>query len=298
MTEINRELELVQILLYLAGRQDKTAQVLENRYYISRIKSYFAGFENHEAVLLTRRLVDERNFIHIKPIRAVLSLDTIAKDETDRLFHWAKALKCFREDSAFDRFFDGNSAYYEMILDHVRAININHCVDYTRSYFKDNSMELTLFICPFAGNYGFLLNSYSYVVRCIPYDENGNVDAKYPANLIRGIAHEYAHCFVNPVVKKYNDQLDLFDHFFSTHINIPAVYNVNYAVINEYFVRAYVRHYLKLCDIGIDEFADKWEKERFIYIDNFVSLMSEYERSSLSFEQYYLNALQKIGELA
>ncbi len=47
-TEINRDLELVEILLYLSGRQDKTAQVLENNCYISEINSHFNSFREHE----------------------------------------------------------------------------------------------------------------------------------------------------------------------------------------------------------------------------------------------------------
>ena len=32
--EINRNLELVEILLYLSEKQSRTAQVLENSYYV------------------------------------------------------------------------------------------------------------------------------------------------------------------------------------------------------------------------------------------------------------------------
>jgi hypothetical protein len=99
--EINRDLELVQVLLYLADRQSRTTQCLDNVFYVTKIDEYFGKYKSHNAVYLTQKLIDERTFIHIKPIRAILSLDNILNDKTNVLYEWAVAVSNFISVSHF-----------------------------------------------------------------------------------------------------------------------------------------------------------------------------------------------------
>ena len=71
LAEISPQVELVQVLLYLTDRQDKTCQYLNNSFYVDSIDKYFLRFKNHEAVLLTRQLIAKKSFYHIKPLRAI-----------------------------------------------------------------------------------------------------------------------------------------------------------------------------------------------------------------------------------
>ena len=300
--EINRNLELVEILLYLSEKQSRPAQVLENSYYVSRIDEYFGKYKSHTAVALTQKLIDEQNFIHIKPIRAILSLDKILSDNTNRLYEWATAVIDFVAVSHFDNFIFLLSSYYNMIIQKVEGFNIEKCINFTREYFKGSNEPFHLFICPFAGNYGFVLDGISNVVRCLPYDENGNINTVYTNRLISGIAHEYAHCFVNPVIEKYKIKLHEYEDFFAEHKNMYTAYNVDYAVMNEYFAISYTIRYRQIFRDDFpdyDEYYKDFEraKKPFIYFDKFIKFLIEYEQSNLAFEEFYLKILYRIGDL-
>lgn len=77
--------------------------------------------------------------------------------------------------------------------------------------------------------------------------------------------------------------------------------NVNYAVMNEYYVRAYTRRYI---EIFKEDFTDsifmtynQKEEEVFLYIDSFVRALRDYEKSDMSCEDFYHDNLPKIGGL-
>ena len=112
--EINHNLELVEILLYLADRQSRTVQILESSYYISKIDEYFEKYKTHVAIALTQKLIDKQNFIHINPIRAILAIDDILSDNTNRLYEWATAVIDFVAVSRFDDFILKMSSYYNI----------------------------------------------------------------------------------------------------------------------------------------------------------------------------------------
>ncbi|MDD4125976.1 MAG: DUF4932 domain-containing protein [Eubacteriales bacterium] len=300
--EINRNLELVEILLYLADRQSRTVQVLENSYYSSKIDEYFEKYKSHTAVALTQKMIDEQNFIHIKPIRAILSLNKILSDNTNRLYEWATEVIDFVVVSHFDDFIFTMSSYYNMIIKKGEDFNIQKCINFTRDYFKGSNEPFCLLICPFAGNYGFVLDGVSYVVRCLPYDENGNINVAYTNHLIGGIAHEYAHCFVNPVIEKYKDKLYEYEDFFAAHKSMYTAYNVNYAVMNEYFAISFTVRYRQIFRNDFpdyDEYCKNIEttKKVFIYLDKFIDFLIEYEQSNLTFEEFYLKILHRIGDM-
>lgn len=300
--EINCNIELAEILLYLADRQERTAQVLDNTFYTSKINKYFAKYKSHAAVIMTQKLIDQQNFIHIKPIRAILSLDNILADNTHHLHEWANIVSDFAKQTNYDVFFDSMQDYYRMILDKIKGINIEKCISYTRNYFKSNNDNFCLFICPFAGNYGFVLDDICYVVRCLPYDEDGNINPVYTNRLIGGIAHEYAHCFVNPVIEKYKNNLVDYKDFFSAHKSMYSAYNVDYAVMNEYFARTYTMRYR---DLFKNDFPDYDEylkaanvaNNPFVFCNEFYEFLLKYEKSSLSFEEFYLKNSHIIGGL-
>jgi hypothetical protein len=79
-------------------------------------------------------------------------------------------------------------------------------------------------------------------------------------------------------------------------------YNVDYAVMNEYFVRAYTFRYIQLFQDDFPDYKEQYKyiestKKAFIYLDNFIELLLEYEQSNLTFEEFYLKMLYRIGDL-
>lgn len=113
-----------------------------------------------------------------------------------------------------------------------------------------------------------------------------------------GIAHEYAHCFVNPIVEGNKELLKNHTRFFEAHKNMPDSYNTDYAVINEYFVRAFQIRFMEENRILFPKFDLSAEQERqrksFIFIDDFVELLKQFEQSGMPLPEFYTKNIERI----
>ncbi len=293
---ISEQVELVQVLLYLSERQEKVRQHLNNKMYCDDISEYFRSYKRHNAVVLTQSLIDNKNFIHIDPLYAIMSLEQIALEENHELHEWAVSVKEFTSVSDFHAFYLIQTGYYNWILDNLKQCNFDIWITYIEQYFKQKPEKFKLIICPFAGNYGFNTNNTAYAVRCMPYyDDKYNPDWKFDF-FAKGIAHEYAHCFVNPTVEAHKYILSNFREFFESHKNMSDAYNVDYAVMNEYWVRAFTirfmeqnHHLFPAFDIA-DEY--RRQKESFIHIEKFVDLLMKFEKTEVQFEDFYKVSLR------
>lgn len=299
--EINKYVELVQILLFLSDMQDQTQQALSNKSYCSSIKEYFFSFKNHKAVRLTRQMIREESFIHIRPLRSILELYAIAEDCNNPKHEWAISVIQFMNDTDFDAFFESQSAYYNWIIKNISECEFDTWIEFINAYFRVKSHSLKLYICPFAGNYGFTVDCVAYVVRCMPYyDKTGSPDWQFDW-FAKGIAHEYAHCFVNPIIEANKEVLSTCKSFFLKHNNIPSCYNVDYAVMNEYWVRAFTIRFMEVNKHLFPKFDIQAEYERqresFLFIDNFVDMLKIFESSAFTFEEFYLQIGSEICRL-
>ncbi|MBQ8846877.1 MAG: DUF4932 domain-containing protein [Lachnospiraceae bacterium] len=300
--EINKDIELVQILLYLSEQQEKTIQCINNKVYTTAISEWFAAYKNHSAVQLTKDLIHKENFIHIRPLQAILSLKDIIANPEHSLYAWGTAVTEFRRTSGFDAFFESQSGYYKWISDHITSCDFDTWVGFIDAYFRQKPDEFRLIVCPLAGNYGFSVEengkNVAYTVRFEPkYDENGTPDWNFDF-FAKGIAHEYAHCFVNPVVEAHVDLLQKHPDFFIKHKDIPNFYNTDYAVINEYFVRAFQIRFMECNHTlfpGFDiEKEYEYQRTAFLFIDRFVDVLQDFEASAVSFSDFYLARIERI----
>lgn len=299
--EINKSVELVEILLYLAKEQEKTVQYLGNTMYLKSITDWFTPYKDHMAVKITKKLVTEESFFHIRPLKAILDLDNILSDDSHKLHVWAGETVRFAKESGFDDFFRTQNENYAEILEYVSSCDFDTWISYIENYFRSKPEEFHLIICPIAGNYGFNIlrgeKEVAYTVRFAPkYDENGKPDGKFDY-FAMGIAHEYAHCYVNPVVEGNKELLNHHAHFFEIHKNMPQSYNVDYAVINEYFVRAFEIRFMEENHMLFPEFnlSGEYERQRsmFIFIDDFVDLLKQFEHCGLTFGEFYTNHIER-----
>lgn len=300
--EINKRVELVQVLLYLAKEQEKTVQYLENKIYSKSISDWFEPYKDHAAVKITKKLITEHYFFHIRPLKAILNMENILNDDSHELNLWISETVKFAEESGFDNFFRTQNEYYEGILAYVNSCDFDTWITYIENYFKSRPDEFHLIICPIAGNYGFNISqgerNIAYTVRCMPkYDENGKPDRKFDF-FAMGIAHEYAHCFVNPIVEGNKELLKNHTRFFEAHQNMPESYNTDYAVINEYFVRAFQIRFMEENHLLFPEFDLSVEQERqrksFIFINDFVNLLKKFESSGVPFSEFYMKNIEEI----
>lgn len=303
--EISKKVELVQILLFLSDQQDKTFQCLNNKNYVHSITQWFAPFKNHIAVQLTRQQIINNCFVHIKPICSILMLESIIANPDHELHEWGLAVSQFITDTDYDGFFEKEKNYYQWIINNIRECNLDEWIDFIEKYFRQKPDEFNLIISPINGNYGFSLNQngkqIAYTVRFMPkYDKNGDYAFEFD-NFAKGIAHEYAHCFVNPSVEKNLDFLKKHKIFFDKHSNIPNFYNTDYAVINEYFVRAFQIRFMELNITKFQNFDMRkeylFQKESFLFIDNFISALKRFETLTVDFSEFYVDNIDKILKL-
>ena len=84
--------------------------------------------------------------------------------------------------------------------------------------------------------------------------------------------------------------------FFESHTNMSNAYNVDYAVMNEYWVRAFTIRFVEENQQLFPEFDIEEEyrrqKESFIYIERFVELLKEFEQTKMNFEEFYLQVMK------
>lgn len=296
MPTVSEQVELVQVLLYLSDRQERVMQYLNNKMYSGAISAFFLPYRNHKAVIMTKKLIDKNNFIHIKPLRAIFSLEQILTEKEHDLNEWAISVKEFITDSNFHTFYLNQEAYYNWILDNLSQCDFDTWIAYIEQYFRQKPEEFKLIICPIAGNYGFNIRNTSYTVRCMPYyDDNQNPNWKFDF-FAKGIAHEYAHCFVNPTVEAHKYILKKQDALFKSHKNMSNAYNVDYAVMNEYWVRAFAIRFMEQNQQTFPDFdiAEEYrcQKESFIHIEKFVELLKEFDQTKSPFEDFYLKTMQ------
>lgn len=300
--EIKKDIELVQILLYLSEQQEKNFQCINNKVYTSDISAWFAPYKNHPAIQLTKNLICDKNFVHIKPLQAILSLQEIVSNEEHTLHDWGLAVLRFKEDTGFDAFYESQKEYYQWILNHINSCDFDTWIGFIDTYFRQKPDAFKLIICPLAGNYGFSMEEngkrIAYTVRFAPkYDKNGcpHWDFDFFA---KGIAHEYAHCFVNPVVESYVTLLKKHSSFFAKHLSVPNFYNTDYAVINEYFVRAFQIRFMECNRTLFPNFdiAKEYESQReaFLFIDRFVAALRDFEASKFNFTEFYLTQIEQL----
>lgn len=298
MPTVSEQVELVQVLLYLSDRQERVMQYLNNKMYSEAISAFFLPYRNHKAVIMTKKLIDKNNFIHIKPLRAIFSLEQILTEKEHDLNEWAISVKEFITDSNFHTFFLNQEGYYNWILDNLSQCDFDTWIAYIEQYFRKKPEEFKLIICPIAGNYGFNIRNTSYTVRCMPYyDDNQNPNWKFDF-FAKGIAHEYAHCFVNSTVEAHKYILMKQDAFFKSHKNMSNAYNVDYAVMNEYWVRAFAIRFMEQNQQTFPDFdiAEEYrrQKESFIHIEKFVELLKEFEQTKSPFKDFYLKTMQNL----
>lgn len=295
---IHHDIELVQILVYLSDCKDKTNQYLKNTAYINAIQDWFDTYKDHPAVHETRRMIYEEHFTFARPHKAALMLDALAADDGYSHHKWANLVKCFSQDSKTEIFFEKQAKFYDGVVARIRECDFDAHAKFIESYFKTAPVAFNLIISPIDGNYGFVMNNNHYVIQCMPwFDENGNDYWRYD-HFAKGIAHEYAHCFVSPVVEAKKELLDTRKDFFDRHKSMPSYYNVNYAIINEYWVRAFAirfmeTHRTEFPDFdGVEEIS--MQKESFQFLEKFLDALKIYEKSNLSFSEFYYQNIEML----
>lgn len=85
---------------------------------------------------------------------------------------------------------------------------------------------------------------------------------------------------------------------FEKHSAIRNFYNTDYAMINEYFVRAFQIRFMELhralfpsFDIGKEY---EYQRETFQFIDRFVEALRQFEETEVDFSEFYTERIEEI----
>lgn len=289
--QVNKSVELVQVLIYLSQEQSKTYQKLDNSVYVENISAWFDDYKNHKAVELTKKLICENHFVHIIPLKAILAIDKIIEDEKNTLYDWANAVKEFYQISNFEGFIKSQESYYQEIMSQIDIGLFMRCKNYVEKLYKKVPSDFNVLISPITGNYGFNIGDKTFSVIY------GNLNFNN-FQFARSIVHEYSHCFVNPIVELNLKLLAKHKDFFEQHQNMLSFYNTDYAVINEYIVRAVVIMFLKnnpaMYSPSYIEEEILRQKKTFLYIEIFLLAIEQYTKSELSFEEFYISSISDL----
>lgn len=86
--------------------------------------------------------------------------------------------------------------------------------------------------------------------------------------------------------------------FFEKHNAIPNFYNTDYAVINEYFVRAFQIRFMELHRALFPNFdiekEYEYQRENFWFIDRFVEALRQFEKTEVNFSEFYTERIEEI----
>lgn len=93
-----------QIFVISCRKAEKDGEYLDNRVYLDSISNWFGPYKDHAAVKMTKRLITEKYFFHIRPLKAILDLENIQNDPSHDLNLWAKETVRVAEESGFDAF--------------------------------------------------------------------------------------------------------------------------------------------------------------------------------------------------
>ncbi len=295
---VNRNIELVQTIIYLAG--GSPTQCLKNAAYCSALDEWFSKLAEHEAVAYTREMILRDHFTYGRPHMAALRLDELLADDTERYHDWALMVERFADESRFDAFFEKEKPYYNSIVERVNETDFTEWIDWTDKFWSCAHAPTFQVICILDGNYGFSLKrkgrNENFIIRCLPAFNADGEEFWSAGRLANGIVHEYAHTYVNPVVEAHKKVLAKYPDFFGAHTNMMTSYNVDYAVINEYLVRAFTILFLeryRFEDVTAVAETER-HKKNFPFIEDFIELLKEFDGDKNGFEAFYLTKIDEI----
>lgn len=309
---VNPNIELLSIVQYLSNYNSRTGLMTKfDIEYKSDVDEYFEKYKNHKAVEFFDKM-SQNNFTYDAPPTVMLYLDSKLNKKnnvnyTEYLLNRAggekniekfvSLLRDFYIDTNFQKFFNAHADYYNDIIDETIENMGNHnYIKELESYYglKQNSYNIVLASLFHPGGFGPKVevdkNKYDIYSIIGPQGiQNGKPVFGNEEGFKYLQRHEFSHSFVNYLADIHEDELMKYEKLF-TPIKEPMsamAYSDWKTCVNEHIVRAVTTRMAFNDGEEEGEEALAYEEgNKFIYVEELVNKLYEYENNREEYETF------------
>ncbi len=230
---VDPRVELLSIVFRLAGNFEYNMSPLKG--YTADIDRYFSAYRGHPAILLAKRLAEERGVaadavmafaVHVSTPPAMRPLGSFADSipeprwGRENALEFARRLRSFYRDSHAGRFFARHAAFYRLAEARFDSVLTDFDLGWYRSFYGEAPPErfhLILGLNNGGGNYGPRLvhpgrgEELFSIVGCWTADSAGAPAFPSRTAYLGTVVHEFNHSFVNPAVRARQAELGFAD---------------------------------------------------------------------------------------
>lgn len=267
--QIDQRVELMSILARIAGFEEYSHEALPN--YVRDIDQYFQTFKEHEVIMLLQELRDSTGLgydalmimaVHLDEdsvTQPSVEIGEITRQDdrwpTKELDLFFDQLDDFYVKSNFQTFFTNHQALYDSTTTRFGTITSKVNIDWFDDFLgvTDAEFRIILGVGNGYGNYGPKFQRtknkpiFYSILGCTEADEAG-LPLFYEEDFTETMVHEFLHSYVNPALKKYENELEPFGqtiYGLSKSKMNKLAYGDWQTVVNETLVRALVIQYLQ-----------------------------------------------------
>jgi hypothetical protein len=299
---IDKRIELFNVIAYLADYPYLNGL---DYSYKSDIEIYFAKYKQHPAIVNFESLFRKSFHSIDAPVFFMVCLDdelnyiTEPQDVFNKTYadSLRNMFKKFRTECKFDEFYFNHKDFYNLILSTIQ-FNFKDFKEKERieNYYgsKQNSYTVILNLLG-SGNFGpRIKNDSGMDIYCViePESNIGNIPV-FSANRMFNnlICHEFSHSFVNPLVEKYIETVNMSSALFDTiksSMNSQG-YSDWETAVKEHIVRAVA------CRLAAKKYGEESSNlieyrnevgHRFIYVVPLIAKLKEYEQNRERFKSF------------
>ncbi len=330
--QVDPRVELLSIVFRLAGNSEYNMSPLKT--YTADIDAYFSPYKEHPAVVLARKLANERDVgfdavmdlaVHLSPPPALKPLVVFTDDVPDARFGkdnvtlLAQRLREFYRDTHFEKFFAVHQSLYHLAEERFRVVLNDLDLNWYKTFYGDVRMgqhHLILGMNNGSGSYGPRIawpdghEDFFSIIGAGGTDDSGM--PAYTADYVGLIIHEFNHSFVNPAFAMHKSDFASAGQVYERVADKmrAQAYENSDAMVIESLVRAAVIQYLESRGHESSEIQRRIRREQsigFVWMDELVDLLHQYnsQRSRYpTFEsfipmvaQFYRSLAPRVGEL-
>ena len=321
---IDPRMEILSTIQLLSNYQ----QINRDAAYSQDIIKHFNKFSSQEAVILTNKLLQSKDyaFSYDAPVSFMLYIsqpyelnrqnkysDYLLERNYrgNNLEQYREAIKQFAEISEFEKFWNSKITFYNQILDlTIAEIGEKNIIEALDDYYNETQESYNIIISPsFLGNYSAKIpgNDGKYNVYTCLSTTNIKGDIPYLDlnNLRYYVWHEFGHSFVNPVVEKYANRLASSNKLFEPIKDNMSkqTYTDWETCVKEHIIRAI---HVRLAELNIGSQSSKALlnndiRRSFIYIEPLIEKLKDFEnqrnKNNITFSKFYPELLNVLDSL-
>ena len=301
LPKVDPRVELLSVVFRLAENPEYNMSPLKK--YTAVIDAYFSPYKEHPAIVLARKLANERDVgfdavmalaVYLSPPPALKPLVDFGDGVPDARYGKGNAallanrLADFYRDTQFEKFFAAHQAFYQLAEDRFRVVLGGLDLNWYKSFYGNAQIgqyHLILGMNNGGGNYGPRLvwpdghEEYYSIIGCWTQDDSGN--PTYSTDYLPTIIHEFNHSFVNPAFAQYKSEFAFAQQVYERVADKmkEQAYGNSDTMVIESLVRAAVIQYLKSRGHDSREVRNEIRGEQrigFVWMDELVDLLDQY----------------------